>query len=88
MCPPANTEAYELDQCWSNPGKCLGMSEKTVHLIHRKQIPLLYNTALVLCYEGDVLVGVGMSSEYNHVSSLLFWILADFPRMASYITLW
>ena len=29
-----------------------------VHLIHRKQVPLLHNTVLILYYEGDGLVDV------------------------------
>ena len=29
-----------------------------VHLIHRKQVPLLHNIVMILCYEGDGLVGV------------------------------
>ena len=29
-----------------------------VHLIHRKRVPLLHNTVLILCDEGDGLVAV------------------------------
>ena len=29
-----------------------------VHLIHRKRVPLLHNTILILCVEGDGLVAV------------------------------
>ena len=27
-------------------------------IIHRKQVPLLHSTVLILCYEGDRLVGL------------------------------
>ena len=30
-----------------------------VHLIHRKQVPLLHNTVFILCDEGDGLVPGG-----------------------------
>ena len=33
-------------------------TEFKVHLIHRKQDPLLHYTVMILCYEGDGLVGV------------------------------
>ena len=33
-------------------------AEFNVHLIHRKQVPLLHFTVLILCYEGDGLVAV------------------------------
>ena len=33
-------------------------AEFMVHLIHRKRVPLLYNTVLILCDEGDGLVAV------------------------------
>ena len=36
--------------------------ERKVHLIHRKQIPLLHNTVLILFYEGARLM---MSDEYK-----------------------
>ena len=35
-------------------------AEFMVHLIHRKQIPLLHNTVLILCDEGDGLVAVNI----------------------------
>ena len=33
-------------------------AELKVHLIHRKQVPLLHNTVLILCDEGAALVAV------------------------------
>ena len=35
-----------------------GFAEFKVHLIHRKQVPHLHNTVLILCDEGDGLVAV------------------------------
>ena len=32
--------------------------EVKVHFIHKKQVPLLHNTVLILCYEGNGLVGL------------------------------
>ena len=33
-------------------------AEFMVHLIHRKRVPLLHNTVLIVCNEGDGLVAV------------------------------
>ena len=38
--------------------KIYGFAEFKVHLIHRKQVPLLHSTVLILCDEGDGLVAV------------------------------
>ena len=35
-----------------------GFIEFKAHLIHREHVPLLHNTVLIVCYEGDGLVGV------------------------------
>ena len=39
-------------------------AEFMAHLIHRKRVPLLHNTVLILCDEGDGLVAV--FEEYYH----------------------
>ena len=36
-----------------------------VHLIHRKQVLLLYNTVLILCDEGDGLVAVSVQLLFS-----------------------
>ena len=41
--------------------------EFKVHLIHRKQVPLLHNTVLILCYEGAGLVAIRKSYIVIHV---------------------
>ena len=33
-------------------------AEFMVHLIHRKRVPLLHNTVMILCDEGDEMVAV------------------------------
>ena len=39
-------------------GENKDFAEFMVHLIHRKRVPLLHNTVLILCDEGDGLVAV------------------------------
>ena len=34
-----------------------------VHLIHRKRVPLLHSTVLILCDEGDGLVAVSVEKS-------------------------
>ena len=47
-------------------------AEFKVHLIHRKHVPLLHNTLLILCDEGDGLVAVdkrGIQNQFSYFST-------------------
>ena len=41
--------------------KKYGFAEFKVHIIHRKQAPILHNTVLILCDEGNGFVAVDFS---------------------------
>ena len=45
-----------------------------VHLIHRKRVPLLHNTVLILCDEGDGLVAV----KFEHFLCSLSYICSRY----------
>ena len=54
-----------------------------VHLIHRKRVPLLHNTELILCDEGEGLVAV-IKGQFNKgiMGKLPFFykgIIGNFP---------
>ena len=43
-----------------------------VHLIHRKRVPLLHNSVLILCDEGDGLVAM---SKHGKLGKITFKVL-------------
>ena len=51
------------------------IAEFKVHLIHRKQVPLLHNTVLILCNEGagSVAVSALMDSSFSFETVNLGW---------------
>ena len=49
-----------------------------VHLIHRKRVPLLHNTVLILCNEGDGLMAVNFADVFDtklYLYNTFYWQL-------------